>query len=173
MTKQSMLQYVLVLLIMLAGCGSDAQSKKWAKQTLAGKPPMVFIKGFVELGYTENRGMVFGIMNNEKGSVFKNVLTWVRFAIFIAVTIVIYAWRRRPVMALLPFLLIWAGAIGNLIDQLSRGYVVDFIHLHAGEVLYWPFLFNLADAYLCIGMALLIAGSLFGQKEKRKCVIAS
>lgn len=158
-----------MLLIMLAGCGTDQWSKQKAKQELKGKPPMEFIRGFVELGYTENRGMVFGIMNNGQGNAFLSLLTWVRLAIFIGVTAVIYTWRRRPVAVLLPFLLIWAGAVGNLIDQFTRGYVVDFIHIHAGGVLDWPFFFNLADAYLCIGMAVLVAGSFFGKKEKKRC----
>jgi signal peptidase II len=48
------------------------------------------------------------------------------------------------------------GAIGNLIAPFLYGYVVDFIHIQAGNVLNWPFYFNLADAFITIGMILLI-----------------
>jgi signal peptidase II len=164
MIKNPLVRYALILLIMLAGCITDLQSKRWAKQTLQGKSPVVFIKGFVELGYSENRGMVFGIMNDGKPNVFLNALTWVRVGIFIGVSLLIWYWRKRSFWVLFPFLLIWAGAIGNLVDATIRGFVVDFIHIHAGNVLDWPFFFNLADAYLCAGMVLLIVGSFFAPK---------
>ena len=59
-------------------------------------------------------------------------------------------------MFLLPFLFFWIGALGNLIDPFKYGYVVDFIHIQAGDFLNWPFYFNLADAYITIGVFLIL-----------------
>ena len=56
-------------------------------------------------------------------------------------------------------MLFWVGAIGNLIDPFVYGYVVDFIHIHAGNVLNWPFYFNVADACITVGMILLLMQS--------------
>ncbi|MBN1128808.1 MAG: signal peptidase II [Chitinispirillaceae bacterium] len=163
----AILKYLLMALIMLAGCFTDFQSKRWAKSNLAGKPPVVLLKGFVDLGYTENRGMVFGLLNDGRQSVFKNALTWVRVAIFIGVSLLIGFWRKKPFFILLPFLLIWAGAIGNLVDAFANGFVVDFIHIHAGKILDWPFYFNLADAYLCVGMGILLITSFFSTGKRK------
>jgi signal peptidase II len=58
------------------------------------------------------------------------------------------------------------GAVGNLIDTFTGGYVVDFIHIHAGRFLDWPFFFNLADAYVCIGAGILVLIGIFS-REKR------
>lgn len=166
--NRPVLKYSLILLILVAGFGSDLLSKQWAKSNLPGKPPLVLVPGFVEVGYSENRGMVFGIMNNDRGNIFKNFLTWVRVAIFIVVSFLIWFWRKRALFILFPFLLIWAGAIGNIVDSFVSGFVVDFIHIHAGAILDWPFYFNCADAYLCIGMAILIIFSFAAPKGAKK-----
>jgi signal peptidase II len=166
--QKPIIKYFLMALVLIAGFGSDFMSKQWAKSTLNGKPPQVLVPGFVDVGYSENRGMVFGIMNNGQGNIFKNFLTWVRIAIFIGVSILICFWRKRAFSVLFPFLLIWAGAIGNISDSFISGFVVDFIHIHAGTILDWPFYFNLADAYLCVGMAILIIFSFTTPKGEKK-----
>jgi signal peptidase II len=166
--KTILLKYILIVLVLMAGFGSDFLSKRWAKSVLPGKPPQILVPGFVEVGYSENRGMVFGIMNNDKGNIFKNFLTWVRVAIFFGVSVLIWLWRKRSFWVLLPFLLIWGGAIGNLVDCFAYGFVVDFIHIHAGTILDWPFYFNLADAYLCFGMGILIFFSFSSPKGAKK-----
>jgi signal peptidase II len=165
MPQSPIFKYLLMLLILLAGSLSDIQTKRWAKSALPGKPPQVLVPGLVEVGYSENRGMVFGIMNDGKPNVFKNILAWVRLAIFIGVSLLIWSWRKRSFLVLLPFLLVWAGAIGNIIDSFAYGFVVDFIHIHAWNILDWPFYFNLADAYLTVGMGLLIVSSFFTPKK--------
>jgi signal peptidase II len=162
------LKYMLILCILIAGCGTDLLSKRWAKSVLPGKPPQVLVPGFVEVGYSENRGMVFGIMNDGKPNVFKSALTWVRMVIFLGVSGLIVAWRKRPFWVLFPFLLIWGGAVGNVVDSFKYGFVVDFIHIHAGTILDWPFYFNLADAYLCVGMGILILLSFVTPKGAKK-----
>lgn len=171
--KSSLLKYALMLAIMAAGFVTDVQSKRWAKTVLPGKPPQVLVPGFVEVGYSENRGMVFGIMNDGKPNAFKSGLTWVRVAIFLGVSALLIGWRRRSFWVLLPFVLVWAGAVGNLLDSFRYGFVVDFIHIHAGKVLDWPFFFNLADAYLCVGMGILILQSFTTHNDKKTANHAS
>ena len=96
-------------------------------------------------------------------------MTVVRAAILVGVTVFIALNRARPLLFLLPFLLIWAGAIGNLIDAFTYGYVVDFIHLRLGRLVDWPFLFNLADAYVCVGVSLLLLrAALADLRNKRR-----
>ena len=60
--------------------------------------------------------------------------------------------------------LLLAGILGNLTDRVRLGYVVDFIVMHAGDY-HWP-TFNIADASICIGAALLMLDLFFGRKRQ-------
>jgi signal peptidase II len=84
----------------------------------------------------------------------------------------VFIWinRNKSFLFLLPFLLFWAGAIGNLIDPFIYGYVVDFIHIRAGSLINWPFYFNLADAYITIAIPILL---IYNTKLKHRNKAAS
>ncbi len=153
--KKTLLKYALVLFLLLAGCLSDLRTKQWAQAHLKGKPPATIIHGFLELGFAENQGMVFGILNRQDAVPLRTALTGLRVVILIGISVFIFLHRRKSVLFLIPFLFLWAGAAGNICDVVSAGYVIDFIHIHAGRTLDWPFLFNLADAYLCVGLGML------------------
>ena len=149
-------KYLVIILILLAGCSADRQTKRWAASSLKGNPPVTIIKGFLEFGFAENRGMVFGLMNDRDTSIFKTILTLARVLILIGFSGFIFLKRMSPLPYLVPFVLIVAGAWGNVFDGLRHGYVIDFIHLRLGSLFDWPFLFNVADVWLCIGMGILI-----------------
>lgn len=154
--KKSWFNYSFILLIMLVGFASDYNSKKWAENNLKNKPAITVVKNFIDLGYTENRGMVFGVLNNKMPQLSQIVIIGVRILILIALSVLIWFKRKGSLLFIFPFLLIWAGAIGNLIDSFQYGYVVDFIHIQLGDLLNWPFYFNLADAYVTIGVCLIL-----------------
>jgi len=80
----------------------------------------------------------------------------VRILILIALSVFIWFKRKGSLFFIFPFLLIWAGALGNLVDSFNYGYVVDFIHIQFGNLLNWPFYFNLADAFVTIGVGLIL-----------------
>jgi signal peptidase II len=169
--KKIFIKYALFFLVLLVGLGADFFSKERARHTLDNKPPVSAIQGFLDLGFIENRGMVFGILNRESHAhAFISFVTWVRVAVCIGVSVFIVMKRQMPFFFLLPFLFIWMGAIGNLIDSFRLGYVVDFIHIHAGKTLDWPFFFNVADAYVCIGAGMLIVTGYFFPE---KCMTSS
>ncbi|NLE00443.1 MAG: signal peptidase II [Fibrobacter sp.] len=157
-------KYAFLIFIFIGGLFSDLQTKKWALKNLEGNPPRVFINGIVDVGFAENHGMIFGILNDKKDNLFKVMLKYLRIIILLAVLVYVVLNRKKSTLYLLPLMLILAGA-GNVVDIFARGYVVDFIHLHFFRILDWPFFFNLADAYLCIGMVLLILYNLFTGKK--------
>jgi signal peptidase II len=154
--KKSWMNYSLILLIMLIGFTSDYNSKKWAEINLKHKSSVTVIKNFVDLGFTENRGMIFGVLNNKMPHLSQILFISVRILILIALSVFIWLKRKSPLLFIFPFLLIWAGALGNLIDSFKYGYVVDFIHIQLGDLLNWPFYFNLADAFVTIGVCLIL-----------------
>jgi signal peptidase II len=164
---KSFLKYLAILLVMLGGCSADYHSKKWANSNMKNGQSVTVVKNFIDLGFTENRGMIFGILNGHLPQHSRAILACFRVLILLGLMGFIWINRKKRFLFLLPFLLFWAGAIGNLIDPFLYGYVVDFIHIQAGAILNWPFYFNLADAYVTVGMVLFLFGGAFGNIVNR------
>jgi signal peptidase II len=164
--NSKIIKYGIMIIIMLGGTFADFQSKRWAQETLRDQRPHTVISGILDFGFAENRGMVFGILNNQMNLSSRNILTGLRILILIGLTIFIWYNFKQKIVYLFPFFLFWAGAVGNLIDPFIYGYVVDFIHIQLWNWLNWPFYFNLADAYVTIGIILmLLNGSLYKKTE--------
>ena len=113
----------------------DQLSKIWALSALRGTEGIAVIPNVFELSYLENRGAAFGILQDHQ--------------IFFVLITVAYA-------------LIMAGAFGNLIDRVFRGYVVDFFYF---KWIDFP-VFNVADIYVTVTMILLLILILFFYKEE-------
>ena len=94
---------------------------------------------------------------------------WQRyFLIVISLLAVIYIpWLinqyKKNILIVLGLLLILGGAIGNLFDRISYGYVIDFIYFHIDEF-YWP-AFNVADGAISLGVLLFLYGSIRSYKK--------
>jgi signal peptidase II len=151
------------LAVALAVVVLDQLSKGWILGFFAGRPEAghVFeITGFFNLVLTWNRGMSFGLFNNDAAM---NALVFTLVAAVIVGGLLV--WLRRVQDTLLAFAigLVIGGAIGNVIDRLWRGAVVDFLDFHVAGW-HW-FAFNLADAAICVGVGLLVIDSLLGRRE--------
>ncbi len=147
MVKLSARFCMLVSLVLLVGC--DHVTKGVAKVELDGGGALQLIRGVVDLHYVENRDVAF------------NLLRWVPEAIrapgllvfgavaILALGLLLFLGRSQPRLARVALVLVTAGAIGNYLDRVVRGYVVDFVHVH-----HWP-VFNVADVYVTVGYGLL------------------
>ena len=125
----------------------------WDEAGLRAADPMVLFRHFFELRYQTNTGAAF--------SMFEGQTVWLAiFSAFISLGLLVWGWRLPPREwgLRLPFGLILGGALGNLIDRVRLGQVVDFILAHWYDH-YWP-TFNLADSAVCVGMAWLLLASL-------------
>ncbi|MFI3237504.1 MAG: signal peptidase II [Lachnospiraceae bacterium] len=137
----------------------DQYTKQLAVSRLKGGDPFVILEGIFEFRYHENEGAAWGMLQGAQGIFF--VLTSV-FTI-----IVIYEIKRLWCnMRYLPFILnlvlVLSGAIGNFIDRLSFQYVRDFIYVKA---INFP-IFNIADSYITISVAILILMTFFYYTEE-------
>jgi signal peptidase II len=143
------LRGVLMLLVLaLAGC--DHATKLVAKASLCGDKPLVLISGVLDLQYTENRDAAFNLLS----AVPLASKEWLLLlASGMTLGAIALAWWKRRGQAgrteNVAYVLVVGGAIGNVADRVTRGYVVDFIHLHR-----WP-VFNVADIAICAGATLL------------------
>jgi signal peptidase II len=168
---QQILKYTFLIIIILVGFITDQASKRWAAFHIKDKPVYVVVNNVLELGYTENHGMVFGINNRNSGAHSKSILLTIRILLSIGLIIYIVINRKKSLFFHFPFLLILSGALGNVYDSLRYGHVIDFIHMHIGTLIDWPFLYNLADAYVCIGMGILVIQTFIFDNKKNKQIL--
>jgi len=147
---------------------TDQASKAWAVRVLRSGDERTLISGFLDLVYTENRGIAFGQLQ-EGGSFGRWFFVILAMAAAIAVLYYFLRSSRNDDRTLGACALLLAGITGNLTDRVRLGYVIDFISLHAGSY-HWP-TFNVADASICVGAALLALDLIFeGRKEKKSVV---
>jgi len=149
MRKRHILFFILLLLVVV-----DQISKHWVEAVLPyGQITSVF--PFFSLYRTHNTGIAFSLLN-EFGAPGLVVMT------IVIICLVLALWSRVPraqQLAHVGFALVIAGAVGNLIDRATLGYVVDFLMVHTKT---WSFaIFNLADAFITIGAIAIIVDELF------------
>jgi signal peptidase II len=119
------------------------------------------VVSFFDLTWMENRGISFGLFAADS-----DATRWLLVALTAAVAAGVgyWMWRERNKGDVLALALVLGGALGNIVDRIRVGYVIDYADLHFGE--FRPFLiFNVADACITIGVLLLVARSLL-VKEK-------
>jgi signal peptidase II len=114
--------------------------------------------------YTENQGISLGLLNATNP-----VGRWLLVALTSAIAIVVAVWigREKSRIDQAALGLVLGGALGNILDRIRFGYVVDFADLHFGDVR--PFLvFNVGDAAISIGVAILLLRAFVGRKDQNK-----
>jgi signal peptidase II len=112
------------------------------------------LDGFLRLTYVRNRGAAFGILSDAELPYQSALFSLLSLAALTAIAL--YAWRL-PARSRLPktaLAMIMGGAVGNLIDRMRLGYVIDFVDAYFGPH-HWP-AFNVADSAISIGVVLLI-----------------
>ncbi len=133
---------------------ADQASKYWIVHVvdLPGRRK-IEISGVFDLTYVENRGASFGMLAGGMGS--RIVLSSI--SIGVATALVIWLARLDRRFAAAGAALIVGGAVGNLYDRIAYGYVVDFLDFSG---LMFPWVFNVADAAINVGVACLIVDAL-------------
>lgn len=150
--------FALAALVLAA----DQLTKLWALGALQNPPVRIEVLPFWDFVLVWNRGVSFGLFGD--GGVPPLVLVAVTGAI--ALGVAVWLARATSWWTAIAAGLVLGGAIGNIIDRLVYGAVVDFIDWHAYGY-HWP-VFNIADAGITLGVAVLIAESLFGGRTAPK-----
>ena len=148
--------YAAVFLLILA---TDIISKLWTVNVLKAAGSISLLKGIFHLTYVENRGAAFGMLQN--GRVFFIVIT----LLLLAATIY-FAPRIFGKSKVLDFgaVFVLAGAMGNLVDRIFRGFVVDMLDFCLID---FP-VFNVADIFVCVGAFLICIYILFFDESSKK-----
>lgn len=161
-TRRFIAWFVVALLVVAADQGTKWAIVEWID--LYGRVP---INSFMNLTHQQNTGAAFSFLAGASG--------WQRWFFVVLATVVsavisVWLWRIRtegPLVLMAGLSLVLGGAVGNLIDRARLGYVTDFIQVWFGN---WAFpSFNVADAAISVGAALLIIDALFlsGREAKK------
>ena len=138
----------VVLIAIIVGIVGIDQLTKWlAVIYLQGEPSFPLWREVLHFTYVENTGMAFGMLKDHR---------WV-FMVFSTVSIIallVYLFRFRPQSRWMqiPMAMIVGGGIGNMIDRIFLGYVIDFIDFTLIDFA----VFNIADSFVCVGAGILI-----------------
>lgn len=159
---RSKVAYFLVSLVVLV---LDQLTKLWATAKLKPVDSMEVIPGLFRFTYALNRGVAFSLFADSEFEV-----RWILSAIsaVAAVAVLVYLWRTAAAQWRLSsaLSLLLAGIVGNLIDRVRLGEVVDFLDFHWYDSYTWP-TFNIADAAICVGAFLLAMEMMKEGKEEK------
>lgn len=140
----------------------DQWTKAMAVAALVYQQPQPVIPGFWNWTLTHNTGAAFSLLAKAGGWQY-GFFVALAFLISAALVVALARTARSDWRNALPFALVIAGALGNVVDRLRFGYVVDFIQWYWRDF-YWP-VFNVADSCIVFGATLIVVFSLFAGKR--------
>ncbi|MFQ5876850.1 MAG: signal peptidase II [Acidobacteriota bacterium] len=155
--------YALVSLSIL---GLDQLAKELVVSRMVLSSSVAVIPGLFHLTLVTNRGALFGLFHDLPDP-YRNLL-FIVIPVLAILMILGFQYRTTlaDVVAQTGLALILGGAVGNLVDRLRLGYVIDFLDFFIGDH-HWP-AFNLADASICVGVALLVSDLLVRGRSRSR-----
>lgn len=150
-----LIYFLIALLIILADLGTKALIV--ANLSLGNS---IEATSFFNIVYVLNKGVSFSMLSD----VGPFILT--ALSVLISLSVVYFMFKEKDSLSRTALALVLGGAIGNIIDRIRYGAVVDFLDFHAFGY-HWP-AFNVADSAICIGVMLLLYQMIFIKKEKQK-----
>lgn len=147
--------YEIIILLLI---GLDQLSKIWAINDLKAIGSIPIIQNVFHLTYVENRGAAFGMLEN-------NQIIFVIVALAASIFGLYYLHTKKiNVIGKIGIILIISGAIGNAIDRLRLGFVVDYFDFR----IIWEYVFNIADVFVVVGTILLCVYIIFYEEKSNK-----
>ncbi|MBX3270975.1 MAG: signal peptidase II [Sandaracinaceae bacterium] len=149
-------RYFFLAAVVGAGVVLDQLTKQLAEAYLRGRAMVTVVEGFFELRYTRNPGAFFSLGADLTPMVRRGFFV-LASAAAVGLIVRLYA-RSEPRQRLFraALALLCAGALGNLVDRVLFGEVIDFVHLHYRDVFDWA-TFNVADVLIAAGLGLMVA----------------
>ncbi len=147
MKKLSIKKYTLFSVIILLGIGIDQLTKLLAVKFLKPIPTFPIIEDVVHLTYVENRGAAFGMLSDSRW-----VFMLVSSVVIVGMLIFLYSGLASNLLYEISVAMVISGGIGNMIDRIALGYVVDMLDFRIIDFA----VFNGADSFVCVGAGLLV-----------------
>jgi signal peptidase II len=158
MERRERVSWAMVLAVAAAVIALDQATKAWVLRALPGKPPITVIPGFFDLTFSRNTGGVFGLLAGAPSFGRRAFFVGATTVALGVIVVLLLRWGRESRWLTFALSLVAGGAVGNLVDRLRFGSVVDFIDWH-WRGYHW-YTFNVADSAISTGAVLLIVHSL-------------
>lgn len=155
---------VASFLIILLAVLEDQLSKQWAIMALKPIRTMPVIEGVFHFTYRENTGAAFSLFSAPDE---RWIFLTISSVAIVGMTIYLFAARQPSGLTCCSLAMIIGGGIGNMIDRLANGFVVDFIDV---RIIHFP-VFNMADCFVCIGTGLLLLAVLLEWRNEGKATV--
>ena len=155
-TKKQLITYLVIIGV---GIILDQITKLLAVEFLMPLDTLPIIKDVLHLTYAENTGMAFGMLKDHRW-VFLTIST----VAIIGMSIYLFLGKCESEFAAISLATIVSGGIGNMIDRILLGYVVDFIDFTLIDFA----IFNVADSFVCVGAGMLILALILEIVEEQK-----
>ena len=157
-------KYSLPIIVCMAILLLDQWTKNMVVQALPLYRRVSLIQGFFNLTHVRNTGGAFGIFGGERGGLGSILFVVVSLIAIGAIVFLFFKIKENEKTLAFSFSLILSGAVGNLIDRLRYGEVVDFLDFYLSSY-HWP-AFNVADSAICVGIGLMALEFLKGDRKR-------
>lgn len=124
----------------------DIGSKRWMETNLKSGESVTVLPNYLSWELIHNSGVSFGLFSG-----YTSILIVIQLILILVIVITYWKFEPKPFLMQFSFALLISGAIGNLIDRIQFGYVIDFIYFR-----WWPAIFNIADIEIRIGALVLV-----------------
>lgn len=148
-----MISVIISLIVIIA----DQLSKFFVVEHLKPVGNIPIIKGILDFSYVENRGAAFGMLSDNRV-----IFMAASVAIIALLLYIIYKYRGQNKLFDISMGFILGGGVGNMIDRIRLGYVIDFVDFCAFD--FWKWVFNIADSAVVVGCILAIICLILEQK---------
>ncbi|CAK8719094.1 Lipoprotein signal peptidase [Candidatus Electrothrix gigas] len=157
-----MIRFFIIMMLVVV---SDQLSKLWILNNFALYESTEIIPGFFNLTSLRNTGAAFGILS-DMPLIWRQIF-FITIAVIALVSLVVMQRKmgRESIWYTLSFAFIGGGAVGNVIDRVLYGSVVDFLDFYIGKY-HWP-AFNVADSGICVGVTIFLLLQIFEKEEKQ------
>ncbi len=158
------LKYLILLTVSVLVIGIDQASKLYINKVMELHSSITVVQNFFNITYMRNKGAAFSFLSN-----FSYRIPFFILVSLIAITVIVsvlYKLRPDQKFAAVSLSLILSGALGNLIDRVRLGEVIDFLDAHWYEH-HWP-AFNVADSAICVGVFLLAIDMFLEERRQKK-----
>ena len=161
-------RYTLFVLLTIVGLLIDQITKLFIDRSMQLFDSIPIVEHFFHLTYVRNRGAAFSFLSNASW----RLPFFITVSIIAAIVILVAFQKMRDdqKLAHTSLALIFSGAVGNLIDRIRLGEVIDFLDAHWYRH-HWP-AFNVADSLICVGVFLLAIDMLLEEKRLKKGVLS-
>ena len=160
--RRSVIRLIILAVVTVAAVAADIISKQIIINNMKVGESVTLIPGLLRLTYIRNSGAAFGMLADKR---------WVFLVLSVVIIVLIFGYALfkgvSSKLSAVSLGLIAGGGVGNMIERVIAGDVTDFIDFYFIPA--WKWVFNIADACVCIGAALLILHFIIAEvKEKKK-----